>query len=133
MQGFSKEEHLCKKNDFESVFKEGTVLYVYPVKLIYRIVPCENFGVKVGVLVPKRLMRNASDRNRVKRLLRESYRLQKNILYDKMESSLFCVRLLFIYTDAGLLSFSFVKKCVNLLMTKFLKKNKFLLSKKIDE
>jgi ribonuclease P protein component len=45
-----------------------------------------NFPAQVGVSVAKRNFKLAVDRNRIKRLMRESYRLQKGIVYDHLEN-----------------------------------------------
>lgn len=44
-----------------------------------------DYPVQVGVSVPKRNFKKAVDRNRIKRLLRESYRKQKFIVYDNVD------------------------------------------------
>ena len=44
-----------------------------------------NFPAQVGVSVGKRNFKKAPDRNRLKRLMRETYRLQKDIVYDTLE------------------------------------------------
>ena len=44
-----------------------------------------NFPAQVGFSVPKRNFKLAVDRNRIKRLMRETYRLQKQIVYDNLE------------------------------------------------
>ncbi len=44
-----------------------------------------NYPVQFGVSVPKRKFKRAVDRNRIKRLIRESYRLQKKIVYSSVD------------------------------------------------
>ena len=44
-----------------------------------------NFPCQVGVSVAKRNYKSAVDRNRLKRLMRETYRLQKEIVYTNLE------------------------------------------------
>jgi len=44
-----------------------------------------DFPCQVGFSVPKRNFKLAVSRNRIKRLMRETYRLQKNIVYDKVD------------------------------------------------
>lgn len=44
-----------------------------------------DFPAQVGVSVPKRNFKKAVDRNRIKRLMRETYRLQKKIVYKGVD------------------------------------------------
>jgi len=49
----------------------------FPIKLIYTIEANETGSLQAGVGAPSRTFRKAVARNRVKRLLREGYRLEK--------------------------------------------------------
>jgi ribonuclease P protein component len=78
---YPKEEKLKSRKDISELFAEGDSLFSYPIKLIY----LEKDGVRVppvrmGVSVPRRLWKRAVDRNRIKRKLREVYRLNKSTL-----------------------------------------------------
>lgn len=91
MEDFSlnRNERVKKKNDFEKVYSSGKVLYSSEllIKSIYTINPNENFvGVKIGVAVSKKAGK-AVWRNRVKRLIKESYRLNKGSIIDKANKS----------------------------------------------
>ncbi len=84
---FPKAEHLCLRNDIDALFLSGSrSMTAFPVRMIYRTVPRKEGRPPVMVLlsVPKRHLRHAVDRNRVKRLLREAYRHQKYTLIDAL-------------------------------------------------
>ena len=79
---FPKAEHLCLRNDIDALFSAGAkALTAFPLRVVYHEVKHKD-GPKVKVLlsVPKRKLRHAVDRNRAKRQLRETYRLNKPTL-----------------------------------------------------
>jgi ribonuclease P protein component len=80
---FSKKEHLCGEIRVNKLYASGKAFIVYPFRVVYAIVPeQQDVPVKVLVSAPKKRFKHAVDRNRLKRLMRESYRLNKIILVD---------------------------------------------------
>ena len=85
---FTKEERLCSKRKIDSLFHSGSSFIVYPFRVVYSPLEMQEdpFPVQVIISVSKRRFRRAHDRNRIKRLMREVYRLQKNeLLYKEVE------------------------------------------------
>ncbi|MFA5146500.1 MAG: ribonuclease P protein component [Candidatus Omnitrophota bacterium] len=72
---FPKEEHLLKTGDFRKVYKNGSAHKRDPL-FLYRL-PNAGETIRVGFSVSSRSIKLATRRNRIKRLLREAYRLNK--------------------------------------------------------
>jgi ribonuclease P protein component len=75
---FPKKEKLCGEIRIGKLFSEGRAFIVYPLRIVYQITE-ENADtpVKVLISIPKKKIRQAVDRNKLKRLIREAYRLNK--------------------------------------------------------
>lgn len=81
-----KQERLKSRKLIEKLYKDGTSLKVFPLRMMYlQTEHTSNFPAQMGVSVAKRNFKRAVDRNRIKRLLRETYRLQKEIVYNNLE------------------------------------------------
>lgn len=74
---FSKDERLKSDRDIEALFKKGISKFIFPFKVSLRFISTEEESPRVLVGVSKRNIPLAVDRNRIKRLIREAYRLQK--------------------------------------------------------
>jgi ribonuclease P protein component len=81
---FPKDEHLCRKRLIEQLFqKQNPSLGVYPLRLTWLPAPARTSEApQVLVSVSKRTFKRAVDRNRLKRLVREAYRLNKHRLLE---------------------------------------------------
>lgn len=74
-----KEERLCSRKALEELFGGGhKSISAFPIRAVF--MPNELGMVRIMVSVSKRYFKRAVKRNRIKRQLREAYRLQKELL-----------------------------------------------------
>lgn len=110
---FGKSEKLKSKKEIDQLFNEGKSVSAYPLKLIYTQTET---NLKVGVSVSKRNFKNAVDRNHIKRLLREGYRLNKNeVLNNKALPYSFMI----LYISKEMPDFKTINLKMKQLITKF--------------
>ncbi|CAM1360296.1 ribonuclease P protein component [Tenacibaculum xiamenense] len=79
-----REERLKSRKLIGKLYEEGKSIKVFPLRMVYlQTEHTSNYPAQVGVSVPKRNFKRAVDRNRIKRLLRESYRKEKHTVYSE--------------------------------------------------
>lgn len=82
-----QQERLKSKKLIGKLYEEGKSIKVFPFRMVYiQTEHTSKFPVQVGVSVPKRNFKSAVDRNRIKRLMRETYRKEKHIVYDAVNT-----------------------------------------------
>lgn len=82
---YPKSEKLKSKTAINLLFSEGKSVSKYPLRLVYRKADPEfDKNSKIGVSVSKKYFKKAVDRNYFKRVLRETYRLNKHLLMDNL-------------------------------------------------
>lgn len=103
---FPKSEKLCSDKLIDKLFTEGNrEIGSFPVRLVYLQVSTEEFsGINILVSVSKRHFKRAVKRNRVKRQLREYYRLNNQKLKSMLATNNQGLLLALIYTDGKLWS-----------------------------
>jgi len=120
------------------LFSKGQSIHVFPIKLIFTIEIIEtdankamaefNGVLQAGVGAPSRTFRKAVQRNRVKRLLREAYRLEKPSFMEQLSLTNKRLNLFFLYTDSVVLTQleiqHKIKEALNLLVKKLTLPNK---------
>lgn len=110
--GFPKTERLKSRQQIDDLFAGGKSVSVFPVRAVYRFSAAQESGLKVGVSASKRTFKKAVDRNRIKRLLREAYRLQKEELVLKTGEAGVSGHVFFLYSDKTMPAFKTVKAAV---------------------
>ena len=128
---YKKTDKLKSRKQTQHLFSTGQAINVFPIRLIYTVEPISTNAanlsltsvLQAGVGAPSRTFRKAVQRNRVKRLLREAYRLEKPNFISQASLENKRVNLFFLYTDALVLTQveiqGKVKEALSLLVTKF--------------
>lgn len=95
---FRKSERLKRKKLLEEVYQKGKPFRAFPFILLHK--HCEIPGgapLQLAISVPKRRVRLAVDRNRIKRQVREAFRLNKAAFVDALRGSNIQLGLLLIF------------------------------------
>ena len=112
---FPKSEKLKSSKTIEQLFAEGKSFTKFPFKLIF--IPQErDTQTKAAFAVPKRNFKWAVDRNRIKRQLRETYRLQKPLTLTNNGKDF---ALLFLYFSKEKPKYADLDKAMTTLLKKF--------------
>lgn len=123
--GFGKNERLKSRKQIDELFASGNSYPAFPLRMAWRLFPANAgapSGLLAGVSASKRHFKKATDRNRIKRLLREAYRLQKPELLELLQAQGLSGHVFFLYTGKELPSFTEVetalRKCLHQLTRK---------------
>jgi ribonuclease P protein component len=103
-----KNERLKSRKQIELLFSEGKKFVVAPFRIFY-LFRDSPLSLQFGVGVSSKNFKKAVDRNRIKRLTKEAYRLQKNDLKEKVKSTGKQLDLFFIYTSKEMPDYTLVK------------------------
>lgn len=76
-----KTQRLSRKRTIEELFERGNSFRAFPFKVLYQVHASPRNGHQVLITVPARTFRKATDRNTLKRRIREGYRLNKALLH----------------------------------------------------
>lgn len=112
-------ERLKSRKLMERVFKSGKRWNKYPFRVSYLFddPPMED-SIKFGCSAPIRNFKKAVDRNRVKRLLKEAFRLEKHLLVDLLKQKNARLVIFVIYTAPDLPTFENIQSAIDELIVK---------------
>ena len=109
-----KEDKLKSRKIIEQLFKDGKSFSLFPFRIIYLLQETSSASqLQAGFSVGTKHFKNAVDRNRIKRLMREGYRLQKNTLSDQIKISNKDCWVFFIYTGTDIPEYTIVSEKIN--------------------
>jgi ribonuclease P protein component len=118
---FGKNERLKSRKRIKQLFNGGKKITVPPYRVLYIVEPAETYSLSFSAGVSAKNFKKAVDRNRIKRLTREAYRLQKQTLQEKIKEKKIGLNVFFIYTARELPSYDEVYKKIGSVLNKLLK------------
>lgn len=121
---FPSSERLKSETIIKKLFnKEGASFAIYPLRLIWLSLdtPITPAKVQFGVSVPKKKFKSAVARNRLKRQIRESWRINKHLLFKALENSSQQYYFMILYTANEALPYTQIEENMKRIIKKFIK------------
>jgi ribonuclease P protein component len=110
-----KEERLKSNFSIQELLRNGRTVSGYPLKVYWDFTDDlrQEFPARMAVSVPKKKFRRAVDRNLIKRRIRESYRLNKNIIYEPLQERKLKIALVILFLSEEFVSFDELNKSIS--------------------
>ena len=127
-----KMDRIKSRKSIELLFTEGKSFSIFPFRILYSLSPIEittadsqvasdDKKLQVGVTVSSRNFKRAVDRNRIKRLMREAWRLQKNELQLSPLLTNQSLKVFLIFTGKELPEYAMVHQKITSVITRLIK------------
>jgi len=130
MYTFSKSERLCSKLLIDKLFKEGLSFYLAPFKVMWleTPIPCCKSNAQILIGVSKKLIKKSVYRNKIKRQIKEAYRLNKLILYDTLNTNNRQCVFAILYTSKQINDYNYIQDKILLILQRLQKELSVTLS-----
>lgn len=112
MNKFPKKERLSSKIDIEELFKSKNTFTQDKIKVYWKQKYSNTENVSVLFSVPKKIVSLATKRNKIKRLLKESYRINKKIIQKKDKE----IHIAFVYLSTEIPNFNTIEEKIKLIL-----------------
>lgn len=119
-RSFPKAERLCSKKLISGLFAKGSAFNLYPLRFVFLKAeePAPGFP-QVLISVSKKYFKRAHDRNRIKRQIREAYRLNKHKLLSENGQPLSVLGIVYIGKEKN--KYQIIEKKLNLGLVRLVK------------
>jgi len=122
MLEFPKKEKLCSKKAIERLFENGKSISEQSFRVIWNFEKNnDNVVIKSLIIVSKKRLKLAIDRNRIKRKIKETYRLQKKHLELFLQRNNKQLNLAILYQEEEIMDSNTLEQKINLLLSRLIK------------
>ena len=117
MQTFQKNERLCGKTTIDNLFANGSFIKDPIFRLVWNAEEFDNETIaQTLIVVPKKNIKNATDRNILKRRVREVFRIYKSALYGKIKGKKKQLAIAIIYQQQELSSYKVIEEKIKFIL-----------------
>jgi ribonuclease P protein component len=114
---FPKNQKLCNETAVKKMFSNGKSFVVPPIRLVWKQDEnLDNVAIKSIIVVPKKKLRLAANRNVVRRRMKEAYRLQKTELESSLKSKNIQLNIAIIYQKEEILPYKVIEEKIKLIL-----------------
>lgn len=110
---FKKSERLCRKKDIDLLFSQNKNFFNFPFKVLWvtnRVELNTDCYSKILITVPKKMIKRSVDRNKIKRRIREAYRLNKHDLLLTLRKKCIHINVAFVYVSKSIENYDTIEK-----------------------
>jgi len=119
-QTFKKEERLFGRKIIDELFLRGKSFSVHPFRIIWLEIKLNaSHPVQIVISVPKKKIKKAVKRNKIKRQIREAYRKNKYFLYEHLEKTRKQIAMMIIYTQTEEMTYKEIEKKIVITLQHF--------------
>ncbi len=85
---FHAKERLKSRKVIDNLFHESQSKVIFPFRIVWKVTELpSSFPAQIAISIPKRIVPKAAHRNRIKRQVKEAYRLNKHLLYQSISET----------------------------------------------
>ena len=119
MFSFHKQERLNNKKRINKLFRSGKFFSQEPFQIYWLETKQEKNIIELLVSVPKKNIKFAVNRNIIKRMVKEAYRLNKKALHEQVNREKKSFSVAIIYMNNKIPSYLYVEKKIKLILERF--------------
>jgi ribonuclease P protein component len=116
---FPSQEHLKSQKKIQQLFSTGHSCAAYPMVLVWQVTDVGTVPVQMAVSVSKKKFKKAVDRNRIKRQMREVWRLHKHEITEQIAQQNQHCACMIIYTAKEFLPYQKIEKSMRKIIKKW--------------
>ena len=114
---FSKKQKLCNETAIKEMFSNGESFVIPPIRLIWKEeVDSDSVAIKSIIVVPKKQLKLATDRNIVRRRMKEAYRLNKAEIEHFLVNKNRQLNVAIVYQNEKILSYKVIEEKIKLIL-----------------
>jgi ribonuclease P protein component len=116
-----KQERLKSRKVIDQLFKEGIFFSVFPIRVVWQYRQNADVHLQAGFTVSTKYFKKAVHRNRIRRLMKEAYRLQKNNLQLQVEQNNKQLAIFLMYVGKEIPDYSLVTEKIKIVLSRLQK------------